>query len=564
MQSKLEGDAMSDNSSRPRGVPPKPTKTGVPPKLGALRKPESLNDAPKPQPERLPRESIPRPAPRVPESRELESREPEPQLPESELVQTIELEDSEPTPVAAPGLRPAMVRAGARALPSRGSLIGGGGIIGAQGKLKAERKRSQWPLLGFTLAVLTALVVVPFLILRPQESVYVLRQFTAASVTRGTIEETVSSPGTIVPKDVIDVISKAAATVQSLLVKEGQDVAGGQVLAKLVSPDLEKAAREAKNALTKSEDELAQARLQAVQSERDAGAKLNDAQAGVNDLERALSRVKELFVIGAEAKVTVDAARDKLTLAQREISSLERALSDARSSGGLKISAAERALKNAGDDLKRSIANLEDLQVKAPFAGRIVGLSVRAGQDVPISNKILTLADVSQLIVEGNVDATSAGRVQPGQAVRVTVGDKPIEGKVSRVASQAVTGSNGATVKVEVRLFPKDERDSKGNSIASPIRPNSGAGLEITVGRKKDVPTLPRGAFITTGGERIAFVVSQDGVKAKRNEVTFGASNADLIEVTSGLKDGDRVITSSVEAFKDRTEIEVSKGGEIK
>jgi HlyD family secretion protein len=545
---------MSDNSSRPRGVPPKPTKTGVPPKLGALRKPESLNDAPKPQPERPPREPVPRPAPRVAELR----------VAEPEVAQMIELEETEPTPVAPPGLRSPMVRGGARALPSRGSLIGGGGIIGAQGKLKAERKRSQWPLLGFTLAVLAALVVVPFLILRPQESVYVLRQFTAASVTRGTIEETVSSPGTIVPKDVIDVISKAAATVQTLKVKEGDDVFTGQELATLVSSDLEKAARDAKNALTTAEDDLAQARLQAVQSERDANAKLNDARADVSDLERALARAKELFVIGAEAKVGVDAARDKLTLAEREISSLERGLTDARASGELKVSAAERAFKNAGDDLKRAETNLENLVVKAPFAGRVIGLNMRAGQDVPISAKLLTLADISQLIVEGNVDATSAGRVQPGQAVRVTVGDKPIVGKVIRVASQAMTGSNGATVKVEVRLFPKDERDSRGNSISAPIRPNSGAGLEITVGRKKDVPTLPRGAFITTGGERITFVISSDGAKAKRSEVTFGASNADLIEVTSGLKDGDRIITSSVEAFKDRTEIEVSKGGEIK
>jgi HlyD family secretion protein len=545
---------MSDNSFRPRGVPPKPTKTGVLPNLGAFRKSESLNDAPKPEPERIPQEPVSRSVSRIPE----------PRAPEPVIAQTIELEESEPTPVAAPGFRPAMVRSGARALPSRGSLIGGGGIIGAQGKLKAERKRSQWPLLGFTLAVLTALVVVPFLILRPQESVYVLRQFTAASVTRGTIEETVSSPGTIVPKDVIDVISKAAATVQTLKVKEGDDVFTGQELATLVSPDLEKAARDAKNALTTTEDDLAQARLQAVQSERDASAKLNDARADVTDLERALARAKELFTIGAEAKVGVDAARDKLRLAQREISSLERGLKDARASGQLKVSAAERAFKNAGDDLKRSIANLEDLQVKAPFAGRVIGLNMRVGQDVPISAKLLTLADISQLIVEGNVDATSAGRVQPGQAVRVTVGDKPIVGKVIRVASQAVTGSNGATVKVEVRLFPKPEMDARGNKLPSPIRPNSGAGLEITVGRKKDVPTLPRGAFITTGGERIAFVVSSDGVKAKRSEVTFGASNADLIEITSGLKDGDRVITSSVEAFKDRTEIEVSKGGEIK
>jgi hypothetical protein len=124
-----------------------------------------------------------------------------------------------------------------------------------------------------------------------------------------------------------------------------------------------------------------------------------------------------------------------------------------------------------------------------------------------------------------------------------------------------MTGSSGATVKVEVRLFPKPEMDTRGNTLLSPIRRNSGAGLEITMGRKKDVPTLPRGAFITTGGERMAFVISSDGAKAKRSEVTFGTSNADLIEVTGGLKDGARVITSSVEAFKDRTEIEVSKAG---
>jgi multidrug resistance efflux pump len=101
----------------------------------------------------------------------------------------------------------------------------------------------------------------------------------------------------------------------------------------------------------------------------------------------------------------------------------------------LKISAAERTFKNDGNDLKRSEANLENLLVKTPFAGRVIGLAMRAGQDVPISAKLLTLADISQLIVKGNVDATSAGRVQPGQAVRVTVGDKPIVGKFIRGTS---------------------------------------------------------------------------------------------------------------------------------
>jgi hypothetical protein len=59
-------------------------------------------------------------------------------------------------------------------------------------------------------------------------------------------------------------------------------------------------------------------------------------------------------------------------------------------------------------------------------------------------------------------------------------------------------------------------------------------------------------------------VISEVGSKARRVEVSFGAVNANLIEVTGGLEVGARVITSSVEAFKDQAEIEVSKGGEVK
>lgn len=449
-------------------------------------------------------------------------------------------------------------------LPSRGSLIGGGGIISDAGKRKAERKRSQWPMLVFTLGVLTALLVVPFLVLRPRANIYTLRQFSAAAVTRATIEETVSGSGSVIPRDVVDVISKAAATVQKLEIKEGDDVFAGQVLATLASPDLEKAARDARDALMRAEDELAQTRLQVLQAERDARSKLSTAKANLSELERAVAQSEQLFAVGAEARANVDAARSKLSAAQREISSLERAVRDVRDLGRLKVLAAERAVKNTGDDLTRATSNLKNLQVKAPFAGRVVALNARVGQDIPVSAKLLTLADVSQLIVEANVDATAASRVQPGQPVRVTVGTRVIAGKVSRVASQAVAGVNGATVKVEVRLLFKEKLDSKGNTISAPIRPNSAAALEITVGRKRNVPTLPRGAFITTGGERIAYVISEDGSKARRVEVSFGAVNANLIEVTGGLEVGARVITSSVEAFKDQAEIEVSKGGEVK
>ena len=160
------------------------------------------------------------------------------------------------------------------------------------------------------------------------------------------------------------------------------------------------------------------------------------------------------------------------------------------------------------------------------------------------------------------MDALSAARVQPGQAVRIGVGNQAFSGKVARVAAQAVKMANGSTVNVTVRLLPPDQATATSPPANTP-RPNSGASLEITVGRRRDVPTLPRGAFITTGGERIAYVLAIDG-SATRTDVSFGASNANLIEITSGLSAGTRVITSSIEAFKDQTRIEVSAGGELR
>ena len=148
------------------------------------------------------------------------------------------------------------------------------------------------------------------------------------------------------------------------------------------------------------------------------------------------------------------------------------------------------------------------------------------------------------------MDALSAARVQPGQAVRIGVGNQAFSGKVARVAAQAIKMANGSTVNVTVRLLSSDQATATSTPANTPPRPNSGASLEITVGRRRDVPTLPRGAYITTGGERIAYVLAPDG-SATRTDVSFGASNANLIEITSGLSAGTRVITSSVEAFKD-------------
>ena len=249
-----------------------------------------------------------------------------------------------------------------------------------------------------------------------------LRQFTAATVTNSTIEETVSSIGTVAPKDMVDINAKVAATVQALPVKEGQDVIAGQVLVKLASSDLEQALRDAQKTVSRGADTLAQARLSAQQSERETDAKLGDAQQNAANLKLELTRLESLYALGGEARITVEVARQRLEAAQRSADNLALALRDARAAGRSSVEIAQRNLTDAQQDLKRTAAKLENLSIKAPFAGRVVALPIRVGQDIAVSAKLLTLADLSQLIVESSVDVRLAARVQPGRAVRIGVG----------------------------------------------------------------------------------------------------------------------------------------------
>ena len=82
------------------------------------------------------------------------------------------------------------------------------------------------------------------------------------------------------------------------------------------------------------------------------------------------------------------------------------------------------------------------------------------------------------------------------------------------------------------------------------------------MGRRENALYLPRGPYLTTGGERFAYVV--EGETATRQNVLFGLIDGERVEVTDGLTANQRIITSSYEAFKDREAIRLAPEGEIR
>jgi HlyD family secretion protein len=419
--------------------------------------------------------------------------------------------------------------------------------------LPAERPPNQRSLFLFVGLSLAVIVIVPFFLLRPRQEVYLLRSFSTAIVSKSSIYELVSASGKLVPEASVSIVAPAAGKVLELLIKAGDDVRKGQVLARLESDDLQKTFDSAQDKVQQAMDALNLEQLKILQEQsnrRDDLEKLNQAR---QKASQELENTKALFEIGAIAKFELIKAQDAVSDASLAISRAERTISQFLAQEAIKTRGLSRDLSIARTTLKKAKLDMQGSQIKAPFSGQILEVLVKSGQFVQVSNELFTLADTSRLRVDGEVDESVAGNVKPGQEVRILLNDQEYQGQVKKIAPQANQQNNLSTVPVTV-VF---------TTVSPKVRPNTSLSFEIITGVRADVATLPRGPFLTTGGERLVFVLTAPDT-AERREVRFGASSADKVEILDGLELNQKIISTSYEAFKDQLTIKVSPTGELK
>lgn len=418
---------------------------------------------------------------------------------------------------------------------------------------KAERPRSQWPLLVGGLLAVLVLAAGALLILRPRQQVYVLRSYQAATVERGNLIETETAVGTLGSGDVRPVSAPTDAVVQEVLVRAGQDVQVGQGVLRLSSSSLQDARLKARDTLLDAQAKQASDLRSAQSAVDDSELARVAATSAASVAGEALNGVQTLYAIGGVSRNELQSAQQKVQDAQRAVQAASNkaraaqgALQDAQNSGARRVQAAQ-------DDLTRAERALRQLEVRAPLTGRVLNLTAQTGVRVAAGSPLLNVASLKEVSVKLQLGETLAGRVKAGQDARIRVGQQTWPGEITRVASTA--SSSGA------QAAPTVEAEAAFRHLPAGLRLGSSASVEVQVADHTGVLILPRAAFLSTGGEALAYVLSGD--RAERREVSFGAQNDTQVEVVSGLQAGERVITSSYEAFKDQPSIQAPPGGEI-
>jgi HlyD family secretion protein len=355
----------------------------------------------------------------------------------------------------------------------------------------------------------------------------------AVAVRRGDLVEVASATGTVEPDVQVEVKSRASGEVVDVLVEEGDQVDAGQLLVKLDPIDTERDVRVAQIALDKAQADLAQARASLVvaQAERDEA----KAKAAVRD------RGAELGLVSAEdrrtAKSSAGVADATVTLRESQIRSAQSQVASARL------------------DVDEALRRLSETEIRAPIPGTVLAVNVERGTIVSSGittfsggTAVLTLADLADLRVVGDLDEAQVGRVRDGQEVTITVDafpDRSFSGRVERVSPLGETTSNVVTFPVEIVVTDRE---------SSLLRSGMSADLAIVTGRHEGALLVPLTAIY--GSARSRHVVLADG---EPRPVRTGATDGTDIVVLEGLREGELVLASGRGSARSRNEPSGSK-----
>lgn len=306
------------------------------------------------------------------------------------------------------------------------------------------------------------------------------------ALTRGTIEEILSVSGPVSGTDSAEVVSSLHAEILEILVKEGDRVKAGQVLARLDPDDVQKEVEIAQNAY-----DLASANLDEAQREAKKGyaEALQEQQAAQRDYDRKAV----LFAGGDISQAEMEAAADSLNSAKRKTASfyMENGEPAAEPSFRLQV-------KNAEFELEQKKERLEETEVTSPIDGTVVRVNSRVGRfaDMVDDDKPLFAIDnLDNLEMKISVSEYSIGKVKLGQEAEITadiLNGQTERGVITAISPTGEEKGGGSTERVIPTTIRIQNTDT---ALIAGIT----ARARIVLNRAENVWVVPVSAIIERG-----------------------------------------------------------------
>ena len=373
----------------------------------------------------------------------------------------------------------------------------------------------------------------------------------AAPVQKGKISQVVAAEAIVFPIAQSAITPKLNAPVKRFLVTRGQKVHKGQLLAELENRDLSAAAIDTRGSYEQAQASYATS-VGATLPEDKQKSELDvqTARQALDAQEKLYASREDLFKQGAlprkdldTAAVALGQARSQYNIAKKHLDSLN-AIGEQQA-----LKAAGGQLQSAKGKVMGAEAQLSYSQIRSPIDGYITDRPLFPGEMASTTTPLLTVMDTSQVINKAHVPQADAMLLRKGDKASISVAgaEKEIPGTVTLISP--ALDPNSTTVEIWVQAANRDQQ----------LRPGMTVQLSIVAETVDDALVIPASALLNANADAAQVMVVDSQSVAQSRDVKTGVHEKDQVQVVSGLKAGEQVVSQGAYGLPDKTKVKIEK-----
>lgn len=395
----------------------------------------------------------------------------------------------------------------------------------------APKRRKWWLRRGFIIAVAVLLVGAVLWSVVPASGSTDIRadSIVTGPVELASFEDYLPVRAEVAPAVTTLVGVMSGGQVETLLVEDGALVMQGQPLAQLANPELRLQVMTQEAQIASQLGGVASENLGIARSKADRRAQLSQAQYDLVEAQREYDARRQLHERGFVSDAGIQRYVAEVEFQRVRVDELKRGLaSESRftAAQGAMLDQTRWRLQSTLDALRES---LDALTIRAPRSGRLTNFTLQPGQTLAAGDPAGQIDSESEWKLVAEVDEFYLGRLREGQTGQTADRAKLVVAKV------LPTVSNGR-FRVELAFEgPVKTRLNRGQTL----------DVRIQLGAATRALVVPMGGWLSEGGSSV-FVLDANGVQAHRRTIEVGRRNPRQVEILSGLKPGEVIITSNL------------------
>ena len=406
-------------------------------------------------------------------------------------------------------------------------------------EVQRKEQRKQFIRIGTAVGGFIVLIVVVIYMLQTSLK---RKDLNISTVDKGVIEVSVSASGKVIPAFEEIINSPINSRIVEVYKRGGDSVDVGTPILKL---DLQSAETEYNKQLDEEQMKSLQLEQQRVTNHNKLSEMEMNLKVSRMELDRKAVELRNERYLDSLGAGTTDKVRQveldynvsilKLKEDEQKYKN-EQALAEA----DLKVK--ELELNIFRKSLAETRRTLEDAQIRSPRKAILTYVNNEIGSQIGQGAKVAIVSDLSHFKIEGEIADTYGDRIAAGSKAVIKIGSEKLDGTVSDVTPLSKNGVISFTVQLE-------EDNHK--------RLRSGLKTDVYVMNavKDDVLRIANSSYYVGKGEYELFVVN--GNQLLKRKVQLGDSNFEYVEVVSGLQEGDQVIVSDMNAYKDKNKLKI-------